>query len=364
MGYKNIKRLGGTNREDTARLICDAANVPTGTPVFVTSGYNFSDALSVSSVAAAKGYPILLTDEKSLSSCVSDVIKSIKPTTIYLIGGLRLLDYRFDSKLKSLSPNVVRIHGSHTNNRYETSMQINKYFNLVTGSAVVATGDNFPDALTGGLLAAKNNAPFFLVGPDVSHQKQYLDSSDINDMYILGGTGAVSAKVEEWLTAPLEEGKPVEPILPADPSIGLKTPTGIISTKITYKDIIPDNPTLEEMLKISTTVTHLSNPELFIYDKTYDSWTLDWEKINMTGKILHSHEYIRDLSGSISEKDEFILITSMEVTPHKSISKRLSYISLHNSSSTATWSPWRNYKFPASLSKEQIDYMLSEATTN
>ena len=49
MGYSNIKRFGGTDRYDTNMLIVNEVNVPQGTPVFIASGENFPDALSISS---------------------------------------------------------------------------------------------------------------------------------------------------------------------------------------------------------------------------------------------------------------------------------------------------------------------------
>ena len=40
-------------------------NLEKGTPVVIANGYGFADALSVSSVASLKGYPILMTGASS-----------------------------------------------------------------------------------------------------------------------------------------------------------------------------------------------------------------------------------------------------------------------------------------------------------
>ena len=54
--YKNIKRLGGANRFDTNRSIVNEMNVEIGTPVVIVNGFNFPDALSISSIAASTRY--------------------------------------------------------------------------------------------------------------------------------------------------------------------------------------------------------------------------------------------------------------------------------------------------------------------
>ena len=62
-GYTNIKRLGGENRFDTNGNIIDEMNVDEGTPVVIVNGFNFPDALSISSIAASKGYPIFMSQD-------------------------------------------------------------------------------------------------------------------------------------------------------------------------------------------------------------------------------------------------------------------------------------------------------------
>lgn len=67
LGYNNITRLAGNDRYKTCKAINEQLNVAKGTPVFLVSGEGFADGLSISSVAAAKGYPVLLTSSNTLS---------------------------------------------------------------------------------------------------------------------------------------------------------------------------------------------------------------------------------------------------------------------------------------------------------
>jgi putative cell wall-binding protein len=79
----------------------------------------------------------------------------------------------------------------------------------------VATGENFPDSLAGGPLAARYGAPILLVGRDwvpasVIAEIQRLEPEDI---VILGGPGAVSDKVRNDLA---RTGRPVYRMWGAD----------------------------------------------------------------------------------------------------------------------------------------------------
>lgn len=202
LGFSNVKRLGGKNRFDTNRVIVESMNVEKGNPVVIVNGNNFPDALSVSSIASLKGYPIMLSNASSLSEEIKGKVSKIEPSTVYLIGGQGSLNNNIIDEVKSLVPNIedkniVRIWGQ---NRYETSLNISKYFKLDTDTVVIANGENFPDALSGSALAAKLQAPILLTdGKDISTQKDYLDSTNYINKIILGGYGSVSEDAEYLL---------------------------------------------------------------------------------------------------------------------------------------------------------------------
>ncbi|MBC2579418.1 cell wall-binding repeat-containing protein [Clostridium sp. DJ247] len=77
-GY-NVIRLGGSNRFDTNKSIVNYMNVPKGTPVVLVNGYGFADALSISSVAALKGYPILMANSSNLPNETKETITNLQP---------------------------------------------------------------------------------------------------------------------------------------------------------------------------------------------------------------------------------------------------------------------------------------------
>ena len=75
---------------------------------------------------------------------------------------------------------------------------INKTFaNTMPGTSLcIATGADFPDALAGGVFAAVNSSPLFLVNNAAKKlddvQTAYLKEKKAKRFYVFGGTGAVS----------------------------------------------------------------------------------------------------------------------------------------------------------------------------
>ena len=187
-GYQ-VTRIAGTNRYETNLKLLENLDTPEGTDVIIASGSNYPDSIAVSGIAGAKGMPIILTSA-TLNDEAVEKIKEIKPEHIYLIGGTSAVPEAVESQLQGLGQ-IQRIAGM---NRYATSLEIAKAFGLQNaGAAVIAYGNNFPDGLTGSVIAAELNAPIILV-TDSSYQEQaeFIQNSKIKKFYVLGGTGVIS----------------------------------------------------------------------------------------------------------------------------------------------------------------------------
>lgn len=199
LGYKVI-RLNGNTRYDTNIKINEVLNVQQGTPLIIATANDFPDALSISSIAAIKGYPIVLAGKDTLSEQEKAYISSIKPIKIFIVGGTGVISDSVKDEIKTMIgigySNIIRISGS---NRYETSLSIAKYFNLTGNNIIMATGENFPDAITGSAFATKNNSPILLINKDTTEQKAFINGSSINNIYILGGTAVISQDTEDAL---------------------------------------------------------------------------------------------------------------------------------------------------------------------
>ncbi|WP_246615363.1 cell wall-binding repeat-containing protein [Clostridium thailandense] len=193
LGYSNIKILQDGEKYGSIKAINDEIAAPHGTPIVIASGNLFADGLSISAVAAAKGYPIVLSDTDALPTESEETIKKINPSKIYIIGGTGAISDTVKDNVKKLvgisNNNIVRIWGE---DRYSTSINIAKQFNLNGNVITLASGVDFPDALAGSILSAKLNAPLILISDDNNEQKKFIDSGDYSDEIVFGGTASVS----------------------------------------------------------------------------------------------------------------------------------------------------------------------------
>ncbi len=188
MGLK-VTRYGGTDRFDTANRI--ARQLGGADTAIITYGLNFPDSLSIAPYAASKGYPILLVDKAKIPAKTTEALKALGIRKTIIVGGTGVVS---DTVRKQL-PSPQRIAGS---DRFETGTQVIRQLNYSTDRVYVAMGMKFADALTGSVLAAKDNAPLLLTYenqlPDTA-RKVIIDKNILN-FTILGGTGAVSDKVK------------------------------------------------------------------------------------------------------------------------------------------------------------------------
>ncbi|KPU43364.1 N-acetylmuramoyl-L-alanine amidase LytC precursor [Oxobacter pfennigii] len=195
LGYSNIKRIWGQDRFETSGAIAGELNVAAGTPVVIVNGMSFADALSAGAAASIKGYPVLLSDKDTLPSNIKSYISNIKPSDVYVIGGEGVLAKSIESEISSLNPSskITRLFGM---DRYQTSLRVNEFFNY-NEYVLLATGEDYPDALSGCALAAAINGSILLVDDtSINTQLQFINKDNTNSVIILGGSAVVSGTIE------------------------------------------------------------------------------------------------------------------------------------------------------------------------
>ncbi len=197
------ERIAGATRFETATKIAERLQILNGKKpqeVFFVYAFNSADALSVSAVAAVKGAPVIyLKTMGDLDEATSAYLKSIKGrvNNAYVIGGDGVISNDMMKKAgKALGVTAKRVFGK---DRFETCVAVNtKFKSVLNGDTIcVATGMDFPDALAGGVFAAMNKAPLFLVNGKAKTlnlsdlQAAYLKTKAAKKICVLGGTGAV-----------------------------------------------------------------------------------------------------------------------------------------------------------------------------
>ncbi|BCB05771.1 cell wall-binding repeat-containing protein [Bacillus sp. KH172YL63] len=181
----NIKRIGGKSRYDTAAKI--AAEIGDYDKAVIAYGENFPDALSIAPYAAANQIPILLSPKDQLPAETSTALKKVSHTII--VGGTNVISDKVKKGLASKNP--VRIAGK---DRYDTSVKVAERLPMSSEMITVATGENFADALTGSVLAAKFYEPIILVKKNnvPSPVTKYIQENGTWYFTVLGGEAAIS----------------------------------------------------------------------------------------------------------------------------------------------------------------------------
>ncbi len=193
-----VERIEGKNRYETAACIAQriAREGAVFDTAFIAIGTNFADALAASSYAAMKGQPILLTATNNLPQATKNAISDLGIKNTVVCGGPGVVS---DSVFKQL-PRPKRVYG---NNRYLTALEISKEFMPEnTKHVYVSTGLNFPDAIAGGVLAAKNNSGVLLVQGNhavpIKQVQDFYRNREFTGATIFGGTAIVSSGLEQW----------------------------------------------------------------------------------------------------------------------------------------------------------------------
>lgn len=200
-GLKNVKRLAGKNRFETSVEVYKHVN-PNG-KVALASGLNFADALCATPLSSKENLPIILTDGHNLPKGIT------KDKVALIFGGEKSVN------IKGLE-NTRRLAGA---DRYETALIIAKEFGNLE-KFVLADGRNYPDALSVGPLAHKNNQPILLTDP--SHTefiKQIVRDNNTKEITVVGGEQSISPKhVEKIVEGSIIQDKTQEKPTPYIPS--------------------------------------------------------------------------------------------------------------------------------------------------
>ena len=188
-----VERISGDDRYKTSLEI--AKRLGTISEISVVNGVTgLADAVSIAPVAASKNMPIVLASPKEGTSVFNEFIKSNKITTSYIIGS----ENAVSSVIANQLPNPKRLGGlnrDETNaviiGNFYTSKELNNIFVAKDG---MTKQDHLIDALSVGVLAAKESSPVVIVGNELcTKQKDLLLSKIPKELTKVGGNGNENA---------------------------------------------------------------------------------------------------------------------------------------------------------------------------
>ena len=199
--------ISGETRYETSAAVIDEALAlqPEGyAGVIIANAGNFPDALAASGLAGSKDYPVLLCNTDEVQQATADALDKMVEAyggklDIIIAGGDSAISEGCATALSKWG-SVSRVYGS---DRYATNDEILKAGEGSWGTtAIVATGDNFADALAISSYASANKLPVILVkkgeaGSLSAQAKAVL--AKCNSVVIAGGDAVVSGSVQAEL---------------------------------------------------------------------------------------------------------------------------------------------------------------------
>ena len=192
-----VERWSGSNRFGTAAAISQTYEAGAEV-VFLATGLDFPDALTGSALAGSLDAPVLLTRYGALPAATKTELERLAPERVVVLGGTSVISdaVLVEASLLTGSP-VERLSGS---NRFGTAAAVAGQFDSVE-RVFVATGANYPDALSAAARAGALDSPVLLVRQHEipAATAAALDALAPSQITVLGGEGAVDQSVVQEL---------------------------------------------------------------------------------------------------------------------------------------------------------------------
>ncbi|KPU45158.1 N-acetylmuramoyl-L-alanine amidase LytC precursor [Oxobacter pfennigii] len=186
----SAERLYGQDRYQTAVAISQKG-WPSGSDyAIIARGDDFADALCAGPLAKKYDAPILLTETSTLNANTLNELKRLGVKNVIIVGGTGAVSENVEIALTAAGiASVVRFWGA---DRYETSVKIAEKIGTVK-TVVLATGENYPDALSIAPVASANGWPIILTMKDTlpSSAVLYMNTCGVTKSYVVGGTGVI-----------------------------------------------------------------------------------------------------------------------------------------------------------------------------
>lgn len=210
LGY-TVKRLAGSDRYATSVEIAKEID-PTPDLVLLATGTNFPDALAAGAAAGSyqgAGVPtavVLLTKDSVLPAATKSFLDTL-PRDQRALFGVGLFGFQAGY---AYDPSTEDVSGT---NRYETALITAWTFFGGQRYAGVATGYDWPDALSGGALMGRLNGPLLITpgtGASLAFETQLLldeASGSIHTGLVFGSAAVVTDaqrnQIGTWIGGPL-----------------------------------------------------------------------------------------------------------------------------------------------------------------
>ena len=199
-----LERLSGPDRYATAAAIANET-FPDGSDTVLIGGggtRNYPDSLAGNYLAGSLDAPLLLTAADQVPDATFDGLTALGAEEIVILGGFAAVSAEVEAELEDADYSVTRVSGA---DRYKTASRVAERPDETTigeaegmgRTAILANGQNFPDALAAGPLSFAANLPITITRPGAlpEETEATLENLEIEYVLVVGGDTAVSPAV-------------------------------------------------------------------------------------------------------------------------------------------------------------------------
>jgi putative cell wall-binding protein len=235
---KHVERVAGKDRFEVAVNLSKKGWADGANTVVLANYLAYADALTAGPLAYKQNAPVFLTHPTQLTAMTKVEINRLKAKKVIVVGGTGSVSETVSNQLKQMGIMVERIGGK---DRFEVSANIAKKLSN-KGSAVIANGLNFPDALAISPYASRNEFPILLTKPKempkvVSDQ---LKAKGVRKTIAVGGEASVSNGVLAKVPQPTRIGGKDRYEVASNivNQLGLNTERVAVTTGLTFADAL------------------------------------------------------------------------------------------------------------------------------
>ncbi|MFA4841986.1 MAG: cell wall-binding repeat-containing protein, partial [Agrococcus sp.] len=190
-----VERLAGADRYETARLIADYA-FESATGAYVATGNDFVDGLSAGAAAGHLDWPLLLVDPyRKVPAATIGSLDALGVDLVRVTGATATIPSARAGELVDAGFTVSRQGGA---DRFATSAIITAAaFEEPAGSAYLASGYNYPDALAGAAVAGAQDVPLLISTSECVPRSVHneLERQQVSRVTLIGGEPTLNADV-------------------------------------------------------------------------------------------------------------------------------------------------------------------------
>lgn len=170
LGVGNVVRLAGKDRYETSAKISEfgwpTANSFTSRRLYLASGLEYGPGLIAGAAAGRVDSPVLLSRTSQLPPVIANEIARLRPTQVVQIGygsgSGTIADSVGSSASNLVGASRVVIHESTLNELSAVVAEQTPSRGLLAPVALLASSENFPDALAAGAAAGAGSVPLLM----------------------------------------------------------------------------------------------------------------------------------------------------------------------------------------------------------